>query len=154
MEGGRERGRKIISVPKFRRYECCPQWKTRIIYPSHLPQLCCTLCLSRVFLQLCTSMKFLGRRGVQSETLSSLKCWQIFSSLFLHTDIFSSKCPDLWISVILLYCLSLAFFNLLHWRLDRNGWRDPQHFWTHLERFPFHSWAGRTMWEMKINWLP
>lgn len=72
-------------------------------------------------------------------------CIQIF---------FSSKFPDLWISVILLYCLSLAVSSLLHWRLDRNGWRDPQHFWTHLETFPFPSWAGRTMWEMKINWLP
>lgn len=99
-------------------------------------------------------MKFLSRRGLQCGTLSSFKCWQIFSSLFLHTDIFSSKFPDLWISVILLYYLSSAFSNLLHWRLDRNGWRDPQHFWTHLERFPFPNWAGRTMWEMKINWLP
>lgn len=52
------------------------------------------------------------------------------------------------------YCLSSAFSNFLHWRLDRNGWRDPQHFWTHLERLSFPSWAGRAMWEMKINWLP
>lgn len=43
-------------------------------------------------------------------------------------------------------------FSLKTWQEWMRG--PPQHFWTHLERFPFPSWAGRTMWEMKINWLP
>lgn len=122
------------------------QSKDTVSFASPMDCSVCWVCVN-VSLQVCTGMNFWSQTGLHCRTPLT----HVLPDIFLLYLVYRFFSP--WISrsisnhfsgffSLLPVIMSLAFSSLL-WRLVRSERKDPQHFWTHLERLPFPNWARK-----------